>query len=324
MERAVDFHRDRRMRCGQCDQAWAVDLAWIERWHAGDEACPGCGTSCEAENGARITVSEDDPALDDGKAKDIAWYHSSTYAEWPPTIDFASSLDDHARLMMGGDEAVGRWANRQSTKALHVGTYESAIHNMLRRITDQGDSGKQFYLYRVHLKSTTVIDPGWTTDPSNFVGDVHLDDLCSPEVEAVRYVNYHEDPGGLSFAIRPSAIGTTQRLAIPLAPRPDEPWIVDTAERLSDDPPDPWLPVELRSFAYVFDSSARAETAAAAVIALVDRLPTNLRYQLDVATRWHTGCDPTEWARHTFGLAELIDDSARVLAELDAQPTRPR
>jgi hypothetical protein len=34
MERAVDFHRDRRMRCGQCDQAWAVDLAWIERWLA--------------------------------------------------------------------------------------------------------------------------------------------------------------------------------------------------------------------------------------------------------------------------------------------------
>ncbi len=53
--------------------------------------------------------------------------------------------------MMGGDKHVAAWAARRRAKALHIGTYEAAVHNMLRRIRDQADRGNQFYLYRVHL-----------------------------------------------------------------------------------------------------------------------------------------------------------------------------
>lgn len=322
MERDILFDRDRRMRCGQCEHVWSVDLKWFDRWDHGDERCPCCGTTCEAENAAQVTVSEDDPALDDASAKQLAWYHSSTFAEWPPIIDFAGGLNDQVRLMMGGQAAVARWADRQRTKALHIGTYESAVHNMLRRIDDQADGGKQFFLYRVRLRPESVIQPGWITDPSNFVGDVQLDDLCPPEVEVVRYVNYHEDPGGLSLAIRPSAISTTQRLAIPLAAHDGDPWIAETVDRLLNDPPDPPQPAELRQSARIFSKSARAETAAAAVEVLVNRLPTNLRSQFDRATRWQPGSEPLEWAHFVFGLAALIEDPKRVLAELDAQPTQ--
>lgn len=322
MERSVDFNRDRRMACRQCGREWTVDLEWVERWNQGDEECPGCGTTCEAENAAQFTVREDDPALDHGVTTQLAWYHTTTYPDWPPTIDFAASLTDDTRRMMGGDEAVERWAHRQATKALHIGSYESAIHNILRRISDQGDQGNQFYLYRICLNPEAAILPGWTLDPSNWLGDVDLDEVAGPEVEAVRYVNFHEDPGGLSLAIRPTAIGTSQRLAIPLPIDEDEPWIVDAVARLSSDPPDKPMPTELSQFRHLIWESPRTETAAAAGSVLVNRLPINLQHQFEAATRWHPESEPTEWACCAAGIAALIENSERVLAELDAQALR--
>src|SRR3954469_11376353 len=100
MERAIDFNRDRFMRCRQCGDEWTVDLAWIERWYEGDEACARCGTTCEADNAAQFALHADEPAVDDGAATQLAWYHTSTHLDWPPTIDFAGSLNDDVRRMM--------------------------------------------------------------------------------------------------------------------------------------------------------------------------------------------------------------------------------
>lgn len=47
-------------------------------------------------------------------------------------------------MRMGGDKRVVSWAARQRAKALHVGTYEAAVHNMLRRMRDQADDCSQF------------------------------------------------------------------------------------------------------------------------------------------------------------------------------------
>lgn len=321
MERPVDFTRDRRMRCGECGHTWTVDLEWVDRWSQGDEACSGCGTTCEAETAARFTIREDDPALDVSVAKRLTWYHTSTRPDWPTAIDFAATLEEDTQRRMG---SVSRWAERQANKALHVGTYESAIHNMLRRLRDQPDQGNQFYVYRVHLNPEVVMHAEWITDPSNWLGDVWLDEICPPEAEAVRYVNFHEDPGGLSLAIKPSAIRATQRLAIPL-PVVDDTWIRDAVTRLSSEPPDQPLPPELRvHHRMVFGESARAKTAAAASKVLVDRLPLNLQDQFEGVTRWHSDSEPTEWARCAAGLAALIEDPQRVLAELDAQATCER
>src|SRR5699024_5272434 len=49
-------------------------------------------------------------------------------------FDPAADLTPGIRRMMGGDERVTAWAARQRAKALHVGTYEAAVHNMLRRM----------------------------------------------------------------------------------------------------------------------------------------------------------------------------------------------
>ncbi|NLA28759.1 MAG: hypothetical protein GX875_03775 [Propionibacterium sp.] len=85
-------------------------------------------------------------------------------------FDPAKGLTDLARRRMGGEARVQAWADRHRNKALHVGTYGAAIHNMFRRCADQGDQGEQFYLNRVFLKPSAVVDEGWLTDPSNFVG----------------------------------------------------------------------------------------------------------------------------------------------------------
>ena len=125
---------------------------------------------------------------------------------------------------MGGDRQVTRWAERQRANALHVGTYEAAIHNMLRRIHDQADSGSEFYLHRVRLVPTVAVREGWLVDPSNFLGDVVLDEVRPPGVDVAPYLNYQEDPGALSLALGRSAIASTQQIAIPPLSGEDLGW----------------------------------------------------------------------------------------------------
>lgn len=133
-----------------------------------EETCPGCGMTCEHEDSPRVTVDPDDPALDDDRVARFFWYHTSTLPDWPTrNFDPAAVLTSETRMMMGGGERVAEWAARQEAKALHVGTYEAAVHNMLRRIRDQADQRSQFYLYRVRLKPSAVVREGWLVDPSN-------------------------------------------------------------------------------------------------------------------------------------------------------------
>ncbi|MEE6282798.1 hypothetical protein [Georgenia sunbinii] len=228
MERRIDFSRKRHMLCGICGHRWMVGLDWIDRWEQGKETCPGCGTSCEHEDSPRVTVDPGDPALDDDQVARFTWHHTSTQRDWPKKyFDPAAALTRETRLMMGGDERVAAWAARQRAKALHVGTYEAAVHNMLRRISDQADHGSQFYLYRVRLKPSVALREGWLIDPSNFVGDVVLDEVCPPGIDVARYLNHHEDPGGLSLALGRDAIASVQQVAVPLLDAWDDSWVRD-------------------------------------------------------------------------------------------------
>lgn len=140
MERRIDFWRERQMLCGRCDHRWRVDLDWIDRWEQAREACPGCGMACEHEDSPRVTLDSGDPALDDDTVAQFFWYHTSTQPDWPTrNFDPAAVLTAETRRMMDGEQRVAAWAARQRAKALHVGTYEAAVHNMLRRIRNQAD-----------------------------------------------------------------------------------------------------------------------------------------------------------------------------------------
>ncbi|SEF23433.1 hypothetical protein SAMN05421837_102172 [Amycolatopsis pretoriensis] len=322
VERRIDFSRERRMLCGACGHRWKVDLDWIDRWEQATEMCPGCGMTCEHEDSPRVTVDPDDPALDDDKVSRFSWYHTSTQPDWP-TKDFdpAALLTAEARIAMGGDQRVAEWAAGQRAKALHVGTYEAAVHNMLRRIDDQAEHGAQFYLYRVHLKPSVVVREGWLVDPSNFVGDVVLGEVCPPGVDVARYLNYHEDPGGLSLALGRGAIAVVQQVAVPLTEAWDGGWVRDAVAALADIP-DTVAPVTGGLSRFVRPSSPRAVLCRRLGAALAGRLPVNLQGQFASAAALAEREDPILWARRTSGLFELIDDPGRVLAALDEAQDR--
>ncbi|KRC31638.1 hypothetical protein [Oerskovia sp. Root22] len=322
MERQINFLRERQMLCAICRHQWAVDLDWIDRWDQAKEMCPGCGTTCEHEDSPRVTVDASDVALVDGKVAQLSWYHTSTQPDWP-TRDFdpAAEFTPEARMRMGGDKRFAQWAARQCVKALHVGTYEAAVHNMLRRICNQADQGRQFYLYRVHLKSSVVVRKDWLIDPSDFMGDVGLAEVCPPGVDVARYLNYHEDPGRISLALGREAIDCVQQVAIPLPDAWDDEWVRDAVASLdgASDTPAP-APGKLSRF--LPPSSPRAVLGRELGASLANRLPVNLRGKFTWAITFAEGEDPKQWAQRTSNLCGLIEGPSRVLAALDEAEVR--
>src|SRR5690625_2930700 len=201
MDRLIDFNRSRMMRCGSCDLVFEVDWSWLERWGQSNETCPQCGTNCESEACARPHPYGDDPVLDDGALREMYWYHSTEVPNWPADdFDPLVTFTNDTIHLMGGHERAENWALRQKNKALHLGTYEAAVHNMYRRISNQAGAGKTFYLYRVGIRRDVVIRPSYQPESSNFVGDVDRDKICPPPYNVTRYLNYFEDPGSLSLA----------------------------------------------------------------------------------------------------------------------------
>ncbi|MFF1486811.1 hypothetical protein ACIGZH_16475 [Streptomyces sp. NPDC058319] len=322
MERRIDFTRERQILCGRCDHRWRVEPDWIDRWEQAQETCPGCGITCEHEDSPRVTLDSGDPALEDDRAAQFSWYHTSTQPDWP-TRDFAPAavLTPETRKMVGGEQLVAAWAARHRAKALHVGTYEAAVHNMLRRIRDQGDLRSQFYLYRVRLKPSVVVREGWLVDPGNFDGDVVLDEVCPPGVDVGRYLNYHEDPGGLSLVLGRDAIAGVQRIAVPLSDTWDGGWVRDAVATLAGVSGAVVLAIgKLARFKR--PSSPRAVLGREFGASLAGRLPVNLQDQFASAAEFAEGEDPEQWARRASGLFGLMDDPTRVLAALDRQDPR--
>lgn len=264
-----------------------------------------------------MTVDPNDLALVDVNVAKLIWHHTSTQPDWPTrNFDPAAELSDEIRRTVGGDHRVARWAERRRARALHVGTYEAAIHNMMRRIDNQSDHGSQFYLYRVHLVFTVKVRGGWLIDPSDFAGDVDLDEVCPPGIDVARYLNYHEDPGALSLALGRTAIACTQRLAIPRTCS-DSAWTstaVLELERVAQSAPPS---SGFRSTGSREAPSAKSIRARELAAPLAEQLPVNLRRQFESAARIEDTQDSAEWARYVVGLLDVLLMPERVLAELD-------
>lgn len=322
VDRQIDFWLERHMLCGGCGHRFVVDLNWIDRWEQSGEKCPGCGLTCEHEDAPRVTVDPGDLALHDERVAHFSWYHTSTQPDWPAR-DFepAADLTPETRMRMGGDERVAAWAARQRAKALHVGTYEAAVHNMLRRMSDQADQGSQFYLYRVHLKPSVIVRQGWLVDPSNWLGDVVLDDVCPPGVDVARYLNHHEHPGGLSLTLGRGAIADVQQVAVPLPDGWDSVWVREAAAVL-ESASETLVPATGKLGRFMPPSSPRAALGRKLGAGLAGRLPVNLRSQFESAAALDDGVNPVQWARRVSCLFGLVVDPGRVLAALNRQESR--
>jgi hypothetical protein len=327
IERTIDFERMRGMRCGSCGHVWSVDGDWLGRFDQGDESCPECGTDCRVEERPDFWVRPDDASQDDSEVQAMYWYHTSTHEDWPrKTVEPGLFLTDETkqRMNFGDGCGAGRWAERQKRKALHLGTYEAAIENMFRRMADQGSEDDQFYLYRVQLSSDAVLEPGVHREPTNFVGDVELSDICAPGVDVYRYVNTHEDPSSVSLVVSVSAIHAVQRISIPLPIGAAHPWVTDAEARLLDalSAPPPSLQTVLERMRGHAPSAFSLEVRKLEKEA-ADLLPRALRSRLD-GHIGHSGStsDRKAFASKLIGLAELARGPAAILRLLDSQPWR--
>jgi hypothetical protein len=317
------------MRCGSCGHEWHVTAEWIGRFNQALETCPACGTDCQSGDRPDFCVMPDEPLQDDGVTRERYWYHSSTHSNWPDNdFDPAAGLTEITKRRMeaasGTPGAVERWAGRQKTKALHLGSYEAAIENMFRRMRNQGDNGAQFYLYRVQLTHDCVIEPGIHPEPTNWLGDANLVDVCRPEVQVLRYVNVHEDPSSVSIAIELNAIHAVQGIAIPLQVCTSDPRIIEAIARLRNAASKPTPPPEGKLQMLRWQPPSPLTLEARRLEAEISAgLPPHLQDAFNVGfNEADYESNPALFPVKLIALAHLIEDPQAILRALDAQPWR--
>lgn len=191
VERPIDFSYDACwFECPECSDR--VVMTFEDRANGGSRTCAsGHDVSAQEEYPALTDVS--DTATDPAEIEHLVWYHTSTRADWPPT-----DLSPEA-------------------SATHLGTFESAIENMFRRMRNQSDADSQFYLHRVRVACPPAEVSPLGQELSDFMGNVWLRNLYEAGFPVVRYVNVHEHPGSISLAVVPSVITHVQTLAVPLS-----------------------------------------------------------------------------------------------------------
>ncbi|WP_078311272.1 MULTISPECIES: hypothetical protein [unclassified Mycobacterium] len=189
-DRTVDFSYDACwFECPECGNR--VVMTFEDRIKGESRSCR-CEQEVSAQELHPVLTDLSDPATDPAQIERMAWYHSTTRTDWPPT-----------------DESP-------EVNATHLGTFESAIENMFRRMNHESDAESQFYLYRVHITCADSEVSPLGEEPTDFLGNVRLGLLSEKGFRVVRYVNVHEHPGSISLAVVPSVITHVQTLAIPL------------------------------------------------------------------------------------------------------------
>ncbi|WP_433717391.1 hypothetical protein ACQP2U_43445 (plasmid) [Nocardia sp. CA-084685] len=215
----IGFNYDYRMGCATCGRVSTVTAHRYQE-RLGIDAlspCEHCGTDIHYGPAAAALRDDNDPVLSDVVTAQGSWFHSSTYADWPsPDYEWntCAGLDDEIVL---GDVSPERIRHRLLTRALHLGNYETAVENMLRRLRDQGDANSTFYLHRVTLRVTPdTIEDGFRDENHAPASDLSIDELEQAGLLAVRYLNVHEAMGSLSLAIDPAALATVATIELPV------------------------------------------------------------------------------------------------------------
>jgi hypothetical protein len=258
VERLDGFGYDYRMRCSCGDFSRVSADQYRAQSIVADGAvtCEHCGRSIAVLNENIAIRHPADPAMSREKISDLAWYHTSTYVDWPWPGYAAMIADQYtASAVTMPPPVFAEMVRRAQTKALHLGTYESAIENMHRRMRNQDDARSQFYLNRVSLKlSPSDIDDQLRHESHDEASQLALEDLDG--FLAVRYLNVEESPGSISLAIAPTAIDTIQTMPLP-------------PTSLAGEPP-----------AQVLQAAAQLEAALAEIDAEMPEIPDDQRTRL--------------------------------------------
>ncbi|MFI7529709.1 hypothetical protein [Nocardia salmonicida] len=207
-EEITGFGYGYRMRCA-CTAAIELSQEQYRRQSVGSPTvCEHC--SARKHFGPYDVMLRDtaDSALADDHVQQRAWYHTSTHRDWPPAALSAPSVED---------DAEHRSFEPLKPKALHVGTYEAAIENMLRHMNETAEVGVVFYLHRVQVTLRPGdIEAGYRDEINQIAAQITLEQLENDDLLALRYLNVHESWGSLSLAIDPAVIEAVQTLQLPI------------------------------------------------------------------------------------------------------------
>lgn len=318
VEREIDFNRIRRRRCQKCLTIFEVEPAFHKQWILGDASCPNCGTPASSEFCARPWINPNEPTLRDELLTNAFWYHTSTCAQWPAKNynPFDSIGEQAFREQFEHRIDVDAWAERQRNKALHLGTFEAAIHNIFRRIRNQKDGGKNFYIHRICVSSDAKIRPDWVYEQSNLVGDVSRDKICPKPFSITRYLNEFEDPGSISLAIRPEAVYSVQSISLDDLIL-DENLLKTVEDRLSLAELKPDLPPE---FFFGIEMGSDRSPLHAEAKKIIDELSADIPPLLSTDSLSTDGIDEvgiSAWTRRLIALFTTATNPSNILSQLN-------
>jgi hypothetical protein len=130
------------------------------RRRAESSRCGRCGTEVDVTQQRPVLRNLNDIALQDDCVGRLYWYHSSTYEKWPDAEAYAAAFEAQiAKVPALGPFTPQELLEQHTSLAVHIGTYEAAIENMLRRRHDQDrqdGSPVQYWLHRVQIH----LEPG--------------------------------------------------------------------------------------------------------------------------------------------------------------------
>jgi hypothetical protein len=183
--------------------------------------CGRCGTEVDVTQVRPVLRNLNDIALQDDYVARLYWYHSSLYERWPDKEAYAAAFKALiAKGRIRGPFTLQQLLEQHTSRAVHIGTYEAAIENMLRRLHDQDPHDGppiRYWLHRVqiHLKPGDLA-PDVGEELADWMGNVPLSMLHERGgARAVRYVNTKEADGSISVAIDPAVIATVATIEIP-------------------------------------------------------------------------------------------------------------
>lgn len=190
---------------------------------AGRSACE-CGTEVDVTSESPTLRNIEDIALQTDSVDRLVWYHSSRFGNWPDLEAYTAEVTARATAtaarfrMFNAD----RWIEDKLSLAVHLGTYEATIENILRRISDEDRIDlfeARYWLHRVEigLDHPDDLHPEVVPEFATLMGDVELAQLHALGARAARYINLHEAVGSVSLAIDPAIVHVVSTIESPVA-----------------------------------------------------------------------------------------------------------
>ena len=213
--------------CTGCDARVCIEAEQYELQctsQAEFTVCASCDAAVDITQQVPTLRDTEDPALQSDSVERFAWYHSSRYENWPDREAYTADVTAVARQTAEKGSMffdADRYIARKLSLAVHLGTYEAAIENILRRLEDEDHSNifaTRYWLHRVEFATTepTDLHPQVVGEFPTMLGDVELEQLDALGVRAARYINQREAKGSVSLAIAPSFIAAVSPIELPV------------------------------------------------------------------------------------------------------------